>query len=153
MKYITFIVFLLLLLSFPSEVLKAEESIASQGYDLVSYQKDNAAIKGSDEYFVKYMGLLFLFSSEENKDLFKETPEKYLPEYGGYCAMGMTLGQKIPVDPEAFTFINGRLYLNLNKGVRQKWLENTAENIKKSNRQWKDIKHADPSASNYAQAE
>ena len=89
-----------------------QEGIAIQGYDVVNYHTNNSAAKGSSEYSIKYDGATFYFVNKANKKAFKKNPEKFLPEYNGYCAFGVGKAQKkFPVDPTAFKIIDGKTHL------------------------------------------
>jgi YHS domain-containing protein len=93
-----------------------ENGIAIAGYDPVAYFTKNKAAKGKKELAVSYQGVLYYFSSAENKEAFKAAPLKYEPEYGGWCAYAMGQnGEKVTVDPETFKILNGRLYLFYNR--------------------------------------
>jgi YHS domain-containing protein len=93
-----------------------EDRIAIKGYDPVSYFTLNKAVKGKKELAVSHQGILYYFSTVENKDIFKAAPFKYEPEYGGWCAYAMgNTGEKISVDPETFKIVNGKLYLFYNR--------------------------------------
>jgi YHS domain-containing protein len=93
-----------------------ESGLAIKGYDPVAYFLQNQAVKGKKELAVSYQGILYYFSSLENKEAFKAAPFKYEPEYGGWCAYAMgNSGEKVSVDPETFKILNGRLYLFYNR--------------------------------------
>ena len=92
-----------------------ENGYAIQGYDPVAYFKQNKATKGSPKIIVKHMGITYYFSSEENKNEFVSSPEKYEPMYGGWCAFAMgDYGKKVEIDPETFKIVDGKLYLFYN---------------------------------------
>jgi YHS domain-containing protein len=91
------------------------DKIANGGYDLVAYFTDNAAVKGSMEFTYELKGVKYQFASARHKDIFKSNPEKYLPVCDGYCAWGVAeKGIKVPVNPQTFKVIDGRLYLFFN---------------------------------------
>jgi YHS domain-containing protein len=93
-----------------------ESGIAIKGYDPVTYHTQNKAVKGKKELAVSHLGVLYYFSSAENKELFKSSPFKYEPEYGGWCAYAMgNSGEKVSIDPETFKLLNGKLYLFYNR--------------------------------------
>lgn len=92
-----------------------EKGIAIQGYDPVAYFTNNKAVKGNKAHAVAYQGVTYYFSTPQNKETFKNNPSKYEPEYGGWCAYAMgAKGEKVEVDPETFTIINGKLFLFYN---------------------------------------
>jgi YHS domain-containing protein len=92
-----------------------EKGLAIQGYDLIAYFTSNKAIKGKANFSVTYQGVIYYFSSENNKKQFLTNPIKYEPQYGGWCAFAMgDSGEKVEVDPETFKILDGKLYLFYN---------------------------------------
>lgn len=86
--------------------------LAVEGYDLVAYFAPGKAVKGNRELVSNYRGVMYLFSTEDNRKLFTADPEKYLPTYGGWCASAMgAKGTKVDVDPTNFKVKDGRLFL------------------------------------------
>ncbi len=114
--------------------------ITLRGYDTVAYFKQNKPVKGSNKFSATYKNAIYHFSTEENRDLFRGNSEKYAPQFGGYCAMGVALEKKLDVDPNAWTIIEGRLYMNLNLAVLKKWSEAIPGNIKTANENWVELK-------------
>ena len=96
---------------------------AIYGYDTVSYWTENKAVKGEDEIVYTWRGAEWHFSSQENKALFVEDPEKYAPQYGGYCSFAMANDDLVGIDEDAFTIYNGKLYLNYSKRVAKRFNE------------------------------
>ena len=89
--------------------------IANGGYDVVAYFSDNMAMKGNGSYIVEYKGAKYQFASAEHQQMFQSEPEKYLPVCDGYCAWGVAEnGKKVPVNPQTYKIINGKLYLFFN---------------------------------------
>ena len=115
------------------------------GYDPVAYFTDGKAMKGSGYHVADYKGVTYAFASKDHKQLFEDNPEKYVPAYGGYCAYGVAVGKKFVSDPEAWKVVNGTLYLNLDKDIQSKWLQDVPGYIKKSEANWKEIKDKAPS--------
>lgn len=113
--------------------------LALQGYDPVAYFEDSKAIQGKEAFSVEYMGARYQFSSETNKALFLKNPSQYEPQYGGYCAFGMSNGYKAPIQPEAFTIVNNKLYLNYNSKVKEQWLKEQTKRIEKANENWEKL--------------
>ena len=103
---------------------------AINGYDPVSYFTVGKPTKGQDGLATEWMGAKWKFASQANLDLFKSNPEKYAPQYGGYCAYGVTQGSLVKVEPEQFTLRDGKLYLNYDADVQAKWLKDPAGYIK-----------------------
>lgn len=93
-----------------------EKGVAIQGYDPVAYFLQNKAVKGSKDLAVFHQGVVYYFSSANNKEEFKKNPTKYEPQYGGWCAYAMgAKGEKVSIDPETYKIVGGKLYLFYNK--------------------------------------
>jgi len=105
---------------------------AIYGYDTVAYFTMNKAVKGDDKYQLSWRGAQWYFSSAEHKALFEADPEKYAPQYGGHCAYAMADGDFVSVDEEAFTILEGKLYLNYSKRYRKRWQADSSNFIKKA---------------------
>jgi YHS domain-containing protein len=110
------------------------------GYDAVAYQTENAARKGSPTFSATHDGGTYLFATAANRDAFVANPDKYLPAYGGYCAYGVSRGHKVKVDPEAYRVVDGKVYLNYDKGVQKQWLQDIPGNIAKAETNWPGLK-------------
>lgn len=135
--------YILLLLSFTVSAQKhyfVKKGAVVKGYDVVAYF-NNTAVEGKKELSVKHDGATFLFSSQENLVKFKKNPNKYIPQYGGYCAYAIgSYGKKVSVNPETFEIRDGKLYLFYNKGntnTLKLWLDEGAEDLKsKADNNW-----------------
>ncbi|MBO1256821.1 YHS domain protein [Alteromonas sp. 5E99-2] len=112
---------------------------AIYGYDTVAYFTQNKATKGSEKYTSQWRGADWYFSSAEHKALFDENPEKYAPQYGGYCAYAMAAGNFYGIDPDIFTIDKGKLYLNYSAGVQKKWEKKQAEFIIDADKNYPDL--------------
>ena len=119
---------------------KSENNLAIKGYDPVAYFQEAKAVKGDKSISTIQNGKTYFFSSEANKALFLKNPETYEPQYGGYCAFGMSGGYKAPIQPEAFTIVENKLYLNYNLDTRTKWREEQKERIAKADTNWEQLK-------------
>lgn len=117
-----------------------KNKIAIQGYDPVAYFESNKAIEGKKEINSEFNGASYYFSSVDNKTLFLKNPEHYIPQFGGYCAYGMSEGYKAPIQPEAFTIVDSKLYLNYNLDVKEMWLKDQKNRIEKASKTWEKIK-------------
>lgn len=115
-------------------------NVAIHGYDPVAYFTDSAPIKGVAEYSVEHNDATYHFVSAQNKETFAANPEKYTPQYGGYCAYAASNGIKVDIDPEAFDVHEGKLYLNYTKKVQSIWGKNKSEYIAEANENWPKIK-------------
>ena len=90
-----------------------EQGVAIQGYDPISYFANNPVV-GNPQITSSYRGAIYYFSSEENKAQFEATPEQYIPQYGGFCAVAVSEGKLVPVNPETYKVTDGKLYLFYN---------------------------------------
>lgn len=114
---------------------------AIRGYDPVAYFTQNKPVPGKEEFVYSWNNSNWYFSSQLNLNLFKTNPEKYAPQYGGYCAYGLSNGYKASTVPEAWTIENGKLYLNYSIKVREMWDKNRQERIEKADKYWPGIKN------------
>lgn len=112
---------------------------AINGYDTVAYFTEKKPVKGSDAHSTQWQGGTWKFSSKENLELFKANPEKYAPQYGGYCAYGVAQGYLVTVEPEQFSVIDGKLYLNYSSGVQEKWKKDPAGFNKTADARFSDL--------------
>jgi len=113
-----------------------EKGIAIKGYDPVSYFTVQKAITGDPAITFSWMGVQWQFSSKENLELFKKQPEKYAPQFGGYCAYGVSENHKSPTDPNAWTVVGEKLYLNYNLKVKELWSKDIPGRIQKADSNW-----------------
>ncbi len=116
------------------------EKLVIKGYDPVAYFTTGKPVKGLKDFEHQWMDGTYRFSNKENLELFKKTPEKYAPQYGGYCSYAVSQGYTAPVDPEAWDIVNGRLYLNYSKSVQKKWREKRDEYIAAADKNWPELK-------------
>ena len=115
------------------------------GYDPVAYFTVGKAVRGSGYHVAVVDGVTYAFASAEHKKMFEANPQKYLPAYGGYCAYGLGVGKKFVADPEVWKIVNGILYLNLDKGIQQKWEKDIPGYIKTGDANWATMKDKKPS--------
>ncbi len=105
---------------------------AIKGYDPVAYFISNRPVKGVKTISYLWNNVTWYFESLSNKQLFVNNPEKYAPQYGGYCAYGWAQGYAVKIDPDAWDIVNGKLYLNYSKGVQKDWNKDREAFIKKA---------------------
>ncbi len=110
------------------------------GYDPEAYFTDGKPVRGSGYHVTVVDGVTYVFSNAEHRKMFEADPQKYLPAYGGYCAYGVAVGKKFVADPEVWKIVQGKLYLNLDKDIQQKWDKDTTGYIKKADANWIEIK-------------
>lgn len=96
--------------------------------------------KGFDKYTAAYDGAICHFASAKNRNLFKSSPARYAPRYGGFCAYGVAVNQKFDIEPTAWYIDDNKLYLNLNKNVQKEWLKDVPGNIETAQVNWTGIK-------------
>ena len=112
------------------------EKGAIDGYDVVSYFSDGRAERGTPDITTEWNGAKWHFTSAEHRDAFIKDPLKYAPQYGGYCALGMAHGGDVPTNPEAWSIVDGKLYLNMMTEVRTTWLYNPDKLIERADKKW-----------------
>lgn len=120
------------------------KGIALKGFDPVSYFSSGGPVQGKAELFAKHEGATYQFVSLQNRDAFIASPAKYAPAYGGFCAMGVALEQKLDVDPQLWRVVDGKLYLNVHKGAQSRWLEDVKGNLAKADKNWPSLKDKAP---------
>lgn len=114
-------------------------SLAVQGYDVVAYAVQTAAVRGRAEYEYRWNGAVWRFDTAANRDRFAAAPERYAPQYGGYCAWAVSRGYTADIDPEAWRIVDGKLYLNYSKRVQKTWEGDIPGNIAKANANWPQV--------------
>jgi len=101
--------------------------VAIRGYDTVAYFTEGKPLDGSDDFSTGWEGATWRFASQEHLDLFVAEPDKYAPQYGGYCAYGVAAqGALVKIEPELWTIVDGKLYLNYNQKVQKNWEQDIA---------------------------
>jgi YHS domain-containing protein len=113
--------------------------LAIRGYDAVAYHQQSAPVKGSSQFSYQWRGATWLFANAENRDRFQAEPDRYAPQYGGYCAYAVSKGRTASIDPEAWKIVDGKLYVNYSKGVQKKWEQDVPGNIVKADKNWPDL--------------
>lgn len=126
-----------------------DQGVFLDGYDVVSYFTTNEATLGSPKYTAEHNGTKFQFSSAENLELFKADPDKYMPEYGGYCAFAVANGKgTVKANPKTFKMYNGHLLMffdDLYEGKRFNtivpWNSNEPDFYSKAEQNWSQLSH------------
>ena len=113
-----------------------ENGIAIRGVDAVSYFKDGRATAGSAAYSLKWRGVSWYFADAENMAAFESDPRQHAPQFGGYCAYGMSDGQLFPPDPEAWSIRGGKLYLAASPDMMTQWLKDPDSRILRARANW-----------------
>jgi YHS domain-containing protein len=110
--------------------------LAVQGYDVVAYFTDGKPVKGSAQFSSSHGGATYHFASAEHKAAFDKEPGKYAPQFGGYCAWAVSKNSTAKIEPDAFQIVNGRLLLQYDKGIREKFSRDTSGNLAKADTNW-----------------
>ncbi len=118
--------------------------LAMHGYDPVAYFTEGKPRSGKSEHAFLHKGAIYWFASAKHQDLFKADPDKYAPQYGGYCAFGVTQQTKFDGNPHMWTIHKGKLYLNVNAQIQRAFKNDIAGNVVKANDIWPKIKGSEP---------
>jgi YHS domain-containing protein len=110
--------------------------LAIQGYDPVAFFTDGKPVKGKPEFATNHKGAAYRFASQEHKELFIKNPEKYEPQFGGYCAYGVSKNGLYNIDPDAFQITDGKLLLQYSKDARDNFNKDAKGNLTKANTNW-----------------
>ena len=113
---------------------------AIDGYDAVAFFTESKPVRGSDNYSTEWKNAKWLFASKTNLDSFRANPDKYAPQYGGYCAYGCADGHKAPTETDTWSVIEGKLYFNYNQKVKAYWDKNRSKFIEQANINWEKIR-------------
>ncbi len=124
------------------------KGLGLQGHDPVAYFTKGMPTLGRTEVTASHDGVVYQFASTANRDLFVSNPNKYAPQFGGFCAMGVALEKKLDGDPQAWAIVDDKLYLNVNKDVQKKWQQDVSGNNKKAEQHWPIIRGKTPKSLN-----
>ncbi len=113
-----------------------KNNLAVKGYDPVAYFLEDRPAKGLKDISFQWMGATWYFASQDNLGRFRRDPEKYAPQYGGYCAYAMASGELVDINPKAWKIVNDKLYLNYSRSVQRKWEKDLDGFIKKADPYW-----------------
>ena len=112
------------------------KKLAVGGYDAVAYHTQGKPAAGTDEFTHTWKGAEWRFSSKDNLEAFVKDPEKYAPQYGGYCAFAVAHKGLSPGDPRHWRIVDGKLYLNVDASVQTKWNKDHLAFIKRGDSNW-----------------
>ncbi|EWY38374.1 hypothetical protein N825_12785 [Skermanella stibiiresistens SB22] len=114
-------------------------SVAVGGYDPVAYFTKGQPVEGGKEFSTRWMDAEWRFASAENRDLFIKSPEKYAPQYGGYCAWAVAQGKTASGDPKLWKVVDGKLYLNYDQEIQQRWEKDIPGHIASADHNWPSV--------------
>jgi YHS domain-containing protein len=145
MKRLLNVTLLLMLISLTSYAQTSGEIFSTtdgaiRGYDPVAFFLEKKPVKGMTDFAFTWQDATWYFSSKENLETFKSDPEKYAPQYGGYCAYGTAGGHKAPTQTDTWSILNDKLYFNYNKNVQTEWMKDTKGYIEKADVNWPKVK-------------
>jgi YHS domain-containing protein len=115
------------------------QGVAVSGYDAVAYFTDKKPVPGKANITYAWKGATWRFASAQNRDAFKADPEKYAPQYGGYCAYAAAQDATAKGDPQVWSVVDGKLYLNLSASVKQTWEKNMPGYVKAADKNWSEV--------------
>ncbi|WP_333190419.1 YHS domain-containing (seleno)protein [Microcoleus sp. Pol7_A1] len=113
-----------------------EKGVALDGQDVVAYFTQSKLVMGVSQFKHNWGGTTWMFASAANRDMFAQNPEKYAPQYGGYCAQATSEGNLVVTQPDAWKIVNGKLYLNYDKKVQAQWMGDIPGHIALANKNW-----------------
>ena len=113
-----------------------KNGLALQGYDPVSYFGPEGPRKGSADFTATHQGVSYRFVSAENRDRFAMEPDRYAPQFGGYCGWAASRDYLAPIDPEAFTIMDGRLILQYSRKVLEMWQQDPRARLTLADKNW-----------------
>ncbi len=114
----------------------ATGGLAIAGYDPVAYFTQSAAVEGNPEFSHEWSGATWRFATAEHLNAFQAAPERYAPQFGGYCAYAVANGYTAKTDPQAWHIEDGKLYLNFNGDVREQWHTQRSQFIAAGQANW-----------------
>ena len=120
----------------PVPAVNTADGMGVKGYDPVSYFAVGHPTPGADLYTYQWKGVTYRFASAEDREKFKANPEKYLPQYGGYCAYAMSIDRIADIDPVRWAIVNNKLYLNNNYLSFHLWSLDKNGNISSADHYW-----------------
>lgn len=111
-------------------------NLAVGGHDPVAYFTEGRPVKGDRQFTLKHLGAEWRFASAANRDAFAAAPERYAPQYGGYCAWAVSQNYTASGDPQFWKIVDGKLYLNYDAEVQKRWERDIPGFIAKADRHW-----------------
>jgi len=110
--------------------------VAVGGYDPVAYFTDGRPVRGTEQFRITHQGYEYRFASAEHLAAFRANPARYTPQYGGYCAWAVSQGYTAAGNPQNWRIVDGRLYLNYNNDIQQRWEQDIPTRIREANANW-----------------
>lgn len=123
-----------------AESVFAPDGVAIRGYDAVAYFEDGAPVEGDARFTVDWNGATWRFADAAHRDAFRDNPERYAPQYGGWCAWAVAQNDVAPTDPQAWKIVDGKLYLNYSARIQRKWEKDIPGNVRKADGNWPELR-------------
>jgi YHS domain-containing protein len=123
---------------------KTADGLAVRGYDTVAFFAEQSAVQGNPSYAYAWKGAKWLFSTPENMEKFKQNPEAYAPQFGGYCSYAVSHGYTADGDPRAWKIVDGKLFLNYNQKTKETWEKEQNQFIKQGEENWLEFQKKRP---------
>ena len=139
MRYFVFICIMLIstLAADNKEYIRKDaKGIAVDGYDVVAYFTKGKPLKGQKNFSTTWQGAKWHFRSQQHLQLFKKSPQKYAPQFGGFCAWAVANGYTAKIDPTAWKIVNKKLYLNYNHSIQKRWEKDRKSLIRRGHQNW-----------------
>jgi YHS domain-containing protein len=136
---LTILLLLAALAGDPKPSVNVSGTLALNGYDAVAYVTDGKPVRGLPQLSSSWNGAVWRFTSAEHRDAFLKDPERYAPQFGGYCAWAVAHGYTANGDPEVWTIVDGKLYLNYSRRVQKRWEADIRGYIVKGQANWPDV--------------
>lgn len=114
----------------------AEDGVAIDGTDPVAYFTEGRPVPGTRDHALNWRGVEWRFSSAETRAAFEADPERYAPQYGGWCAWAVAEGYTASTTPEAWAIVDGKLYLNYSRRIQRRWERDVPGNIARADGNW-----------------
>jgi YHS domain-containing protein len=115
--------------------------VALRGDDVVALATGLKVKAGYARYTVDRDGVAYYFASEKTMKQFQANPERYMPQYGGFCAFGGAIGKKLDAAPRYADIVDGKLYVFLNETAFGKYKEDKAGTLAKAEKNWPAMHH------------
>ncbi len=114
-------------------------NVGVSGYDVVAYFTDGRPVRGNAQFRATHQGVEYRFASAEHLATFQANPARYLPQYGGYCAWAVAQGYTASGNPNNWRIVDGRLYLNYNTEIQNRWEQDIPGHIRNANANWPSV--------------
>ncbi len=109
---------------------------AIRGYDPVAYFTQGKPVAGKPDFTHEWKGATWYFASAANRDRFRQNPERWAPQYGGYCAYGVAQGYAVKIEVDQWSVVDGKLYLNYNRSVQRTWKQDIPGYVRTADKNW-----------------